>query len=77
MQGFLGSRYSQWFSMVGILARAFSPSLASWVLLFFRVPPELFTGLARCPLPGAAVRAFSLMAVFWGLGSAVKPVGAF
>ena len=27
--------------------------------------------------PGAAVRAFSLMAVFWGLGSVVKPVGAF
>ena len=27
--------------------------------------------------PGAAVRAFSLMAVFWCLGSAVKPVGAF
>ena len=29
------------------------------------------------PLPGAAVRAFSLVAVFWGLRSAVKPVGAF
>ena len=29
------------------------------------------------PQPGAAVRAFSLVAVFWGLRSAVKPVGAF
>ena len=29
------------------------------------------------PQPGAAVHAFSLMAVFWRLGSAVKPVGAF
>ena len=29
------------------------------------------------PQPGAAVRAFSLIAAFCCLGSAVKPVGAF
>ena len=37
----------------------------------------MFVGLARCPLPGAAVHAFSLIAAFCCLGSAVKPVGAF
>ena len=37
----------------------------------------MFVGLARCPLPGAAIMVFSLMAMFWCLGSAVKPVGAF
>lgn len=41
------------------------------------VPSKIFAGYGKCPLPGAAVRGFSLIAVFWGLESVVSLAGAF
>ena len=55
VRGFRSSTGLRVFSRAG----RFSPSLASWVLLFWGAA-GIIHGLVKCPLPGAAIMVFSL-----------------